>query len=249
TMTPDTAGYWLVAADGGIFSFGDARFFGSTGALRLARPITAMTPTPDGGGYWLVGSDGGVFAFGDAPFDGSVALPAGTPGAVTGQSVQRIVAAPHGGYWEITHDGDVHPFDVAPTDAPPVLAFVHTDESSGDRAIDWAMAQLGKPYIWGGTGPTGFDCSGLVQQAWAAQGVALPRVAADQYAAGAKLTMDQLQPGDLVYWATDPSTPSTVEHVAMYLGGGHMVNAPSTGEVIRTGWIGGTGFMALATRP
>ncbi|MDA8367272.1 MAG: hypothetical protein M0Z62_10010, partial [Actinomycetota bacterium] len=69
--TPDGGGYWLVAADGGIFSFGDARFHGSTGALVLNQPIVGMAATPDGGGYWLVAADGGIFTFGDAPFKGS----------------------------------------------------------------------------------------------------------------------------------------------------------------------------------
>jgi len=69
--TPDGAGYWLVASDGGIFAYGSARFLGSTGALQLNRPIVGMAPTPDGGGYWLVASDGGVFAFGSARFLGS----------------------------------------------------------------------------------------------------------------------------------------------------------------------------------
>ena len=69
--TPSGAGYWLVAADGGVFAFGDAGFFGSTGALRLNRPIVGMAPTATGRGYWLVASDGGVFAFGDAAFAGS----------------------------------------------------------------------------------------------------------------------------------------------------------------------------------
>ena len=59
-------GYYLVAADGGVFSFGSARFFGSTGAMKLNQPIVGMAVTRDGGGYWLVASDGGVFSFGDA---------------------------------------------------------------------------------------------------------------------------------------------------------------------------------------
>ena len=69
--TPTGAGYWRVAADGGIFTAGDATFYGSTGNLRLNRPIVGMTPTPTGRGYWLVASDGGIFAFGDARFYGS----------------------------------------------------------------------------------------------------------------------------------------------------------------------------------
>ena len=70
--TPSGRGYWLVAADGGIFTFGDAAFLGSTGALRLNRPVVGMTATPSGQGYWLVASDGGIFSFGDAAFFGSL---------------------------------------------------------------------------------------------------------------------------------------------------------------------------------
>ena len=69
--TPDGGGYWLVASDGGVFSYGDATFYGSTGNLVLNKPIVGMASTPDGGGYWLVASDGGVFTFGDARFYGS----------------------------------------------------------------------------------------------------------------------------------------------------------------------------------
>jgi hypothetical protein len=70
--TPDGGGYWLVASDGGVFAFGDARFEGSTGGTPLNQPIVGMAATPDGGGYWLVASDGGVFAFGRAQFGGSL---------------------------------------------------------------------------------------------------------------------------------------------------------------------------------
>ncbi len=66
--TPDGKGYWLVASDGGIFTFGDAAFFGSTGAIHLNAPVVGMAATPDGKGYWLVASDGGIFTFGDAAF-------------------------------------------------------------------------------------------------------------------------------------------------------------------------------------
>ena len=69
--TPDGGGYWLVARDGGIFSYGDAGFFGSAGSLPLNAPIVGMAATPDGGGYWLVAADGGIFSYGDARFSGS----------------------------------------------------------------------------------------------------------------------------------------------------------------------------------
>jgi hypothetical protein len=69
--TPDGKGYWLVASDGGIFSYGDATFYGSTGSLQLNRPVVGMAATPSSQGYWLVASDGGIFNYGDAPFYGS----------------------------------------------------------------------------------------------------------------------------------------------------------------------------------
>ena len=69
--TPDGNGYWLVAADGGIFAFGDAGFHGSTGSLSLVEPIVGAEASPDGQGYLLVAADGGIFAFGDAAFYGS----------------------------------------------------------------------------------------------------------------------------------------------------------------------------------
>jgi hypothetical protein len=69
--TADGLGYWLVAADGGVFSLGDAAFYGSEGATHLNSPIVGMEAAPDGGGYWLVAADGGVFSLGDAAFYGS----------------------------------------------------------------------------------------------------------------------------------------------------------------------------------
>ena len=69
--TPDGKGYWLVGSDGGVFSFGDANYYGSTGAMTLNKPIVAAMATPDGKGYWLVAADGGVFSFGDASYYGS----------------------------------------------------------------------------------------------------------------------------------------------------------------------------------
>ena len=68
----DHGGYWLVASDGGVFSFGGAAFYGSAGGTRLDAPVSGIAATVDGQGYWLVGSDGGVFTYGDAPYLGSV---------------------------------------------------------------------------------------------------------------------------------------------------------------------------------
>jgi cell wall-associated NlpC family hydrolase len=99
-------------------------------------------------------------------------------------------------------------------------------------AIAAARTKLGDPYVWGGAGPDVFDCSGLTQWAYAQAGVSLPRVAADQYSAGPHVPLSALQPGDLLFWATDVADPATIHHVAIYLGGGMMVEAPHTGSVV-----------------
>jgi cell wall-associated NlpC family hydrolase len=97
------------------------------------------------------------------------------------------------------------------------------------QALQYALAQLGKPYKWGGTGPDSFDCSGLAMRAYESAGVGLPHFAAFQYQAGHPLTYGQLQPGDLLFWATDPHDSNTIYHEAIYLGSGKMVQAPKTG--------------------
>jgi hypothetical protein len=84
-------GYWLVASDGGIFSFGDAAFYGSMGGAHLNQPIVGMASTADGGGYWLVASDGGIFSFGDAAFHGSMG------GAHLNQPIVGMASTPTGG--------------------------------------------------------------------------------------------------------------------------------------------------------
>jgi hypothetical protein len=98
-------------------------------------------------------------------------------------------------------------------------------------AVRVALGQLGTPYLWGGEEPGGFDCSGLVQFAYAAAGVALPRVAQDQYAAGPRLpTGTPPAAGDLVFFGTGPAE---VTHVGLSLGDGRMVDAPHTGALVR----------------
>ena len=101
-QTSDGGGYWMVAADGGVFAYGDATFYGSTGNERLNRPVVGMAATPDGKGYWLVAADGGVFAYGDAAFHGS------TGNERMNQPVVGMAATPDGkGYWLVAADGGV----------------------------------------------------------------------------------------------------------------------------------------------
>ncbi|HEY3240392.1 MAG TPA: YCF48-related protein, partial [Acidimicrobiia bacterium] len=99
------AGYRMVASDGGIFSFGDAKFFGSTGDVKLNQPIVGMATTPTGQGYWLVASDGGVFAFGDAKFFGS------TGDVALVSPIVGLATTPTGtGYWMVAADGGMFAF-------------------------------------------------------------------------------------------------------------------------------------------
>ena len=97
------------------------------------------------------------------------------------------------------------------------------------QALQFALAQLGKPYKWGGTGPDSFDCSGLAMRAYESAGIDLPHFAAFQYQASHPLSYGQLRPGDLLFWATNANDSNTIYHEAIYLGSGRMVQAPKTG--------------------
>ena len=100
-------------------------------------------------------------------------------------------------------------------------------------AIDFAMAQLGDMYLWGATGPNRWDCSGLTMAAWEHAGVQLPHYSVAQYEQIQHIQQDELRPGDLIFWALNPSDPGTIHHVAMYLGNGMMIHAPRTGKPVQ----------------
>ena len=101
------------------------------------------------------------------------------------------------------------------------------------RAIQFALGEVGKPYVWGATGPNTYDCSGLMLRAFQAAGIDLPRVSWQQFKAGGHVPVKQAQPGDLLFYATDPSDPATIHHVMLYMGDGQMVEAPYSGESVR----------------
>jgi hypothetical protein len=103
--TPGAGGYWLTASDGGVFSFGNAEFYGSAAPLRLNEPIVGMAATPDGKGYWLVAADGGIFTYGDATFYGSMG------NTHLNEPIVGMAATPDGGgYWLVGADGGVFSF-------------------------------------------------------------------------------------------------------------------------------------------
>ncbi|MEU0728004.1 NlpC/P60 family protein [Streptomyces sp. NPDC006140] len=99
--------------------------------------------------------------------------------------------------------------------------------TKAEKALAFARAQIGKPYVWGAVGPGSYDCSGLTQAAWKAAGVTLPRTTYDQVTAGTTVPLSQAQPGDLVFFYDD------VTHVGMYIGNGMMIHAPKPGTYVR----------------
>jgi peptidoglycan DL-endopeptidase CwlO len=115
--------------------------------------------------------------------------------------------------------------------------------------VVWARHQIGLPYQWGAAGPDSFDCSGLTMRAWQAAGIDLPHSSRAQYEQLGKIDYSQLRPGDLIFWATDTSQPSTIHHVAIYAGGGLMIEAPSTGLDVRETPIRWDQTMPYAGRP
>jgi cell wall-associated NlpC family hydrolase len=113
------------------------------------------------------------------------------------------------------------------------------------KALAFARAQIGKPYVWGATGPGSYDCSGLTQAAWKAAGVSLPRVTYDQVNAGTTVSLADAQPGDLVFFYDD------ISHVGMYIGNGMMIHAPKPGAYVREESIyyDGTSAIHSVVRP
>ncbi len=152
--------------------------------------------------------------------------------------------------------GAIWSYNHSPAYVQEVLAWAARYSAAGGHGADagravaaWALTQVGKPYRWGAAGPDAYDCSGLVLRAWEAAGVELPRVAADQYRAGAHIPVADAQPGDLVFFAPDPADPATIEHIGISLGDGTMVEAPHTGADVRVVPIPLQGLVPLTTRP
>lgn len=122
---------------------------------------------------------------------------------------------------------------VTPAELPPNLQTEATATELGARVVELAYGQIGMPYVWGGASPeTSFDCSGLVQWAYGQVGVRLPRTAQMQYNATERVAPADLQVGDLLFFEhTYPG--ERITHVGIYVGGGRMINAPTTGDVVR----------------
>jgi cell wall-associated NlpC family hydrolase len=139
-----------------------------------------------------------------------------------------------------------------PSDTVEAPSWAYSSGASatqGDIAADWALSQIGKPYLWGGAGPEAYDCSGLTMQAWARAGVPLLHYTGYQWEEGPHVPLDQLQRGDLVFFATNTSDPATIHHVGIYIGNDMMVDAPYTGAFVRIDSIYAPGGLIGAVRP
>ena len=119
------------------------------------------------------------------------------------------------------------------TPTPPTLPTPPAPSPAGGAAaaIAFAEAQLGEPYVWGAAGPDSWDCSGLTAGAWAQGGTYLPHYSVAQYTQSTPISPSQLAPGDLLFWGSS-NDPSSIYHVALYVGGGQMIHAPRTGRPV-----------------
>ena len=129
-----------------------------------------------------------------------------------------------------------------PTTQPPAPIAIPPTSPAAAIAVAAALAQLGKPYVFGANGPDAFDCSGLTQWAWAKAGVSMPHYTVSQFQAFPRVPLDQLQPGDLLFFNV------SLGHVGMYIGNGSYVQAPHTGDVVKVSSLAGRTVVG-AVRP
>ncbi|MER5637839.1 C40 family peptidase [Kitasatospora sp. NPDC002227] len=189
----------------------------------------------DGARYWFKNTSGEWrWTSHQSVYLNRSTAPSGGGGQQQGWDGSRYWFRNSSGEWRWTSHYDVYldrtgrsgsrPTPVTPP--PPASG------SNAEAAIGYALAQLGKPYVWGGNGPSGYDCSGLVQQAYRRSGISLPRVADDQYRATTAITAGELRRGDLVFWSGN-GRASGIHHVGIYLGDNRYVEAPRPGKTVR----------------
>ncbi len=128
------------------------------------------------------------------------------------------------------------------------LGVTASGSAGGDVAANWALTQLGKPYLWAAAGPSSYACSGLTMRAWEQAGVRIDHWTGTQWTSGPHIPFDQLRRGDLLFFGHDRNDPATIHHVGMYVGRDLMVHAPQTGDVVRVASMW-RGDLVGATRP
>ncbi|MCJ7690668.1 MAG: C40 family peptidase, partial [Clostridiaceae bacterium] len=113
----------------------------------------------------------------------------------------------------------------------------NNDGISGDEVVAYASKFMGVPYVWGGSTPAGFDCSGLVQYVYKNFGINMPRTTMDQVNVGTSVSINNLQKGDLIYFRMNASDPNQVSHVGIYIGNNKFMHSPKPGDVAKTSEI------------
>lgn len=132
---------------------------------------------------------------------------------------------------------------------PPTSGVSVGSEGRGSGAVAWARTKIGAPYLLGAAGPAAYDCSGLTMMSWASQGVNITRTSRSQYLAVGKVGYGALRPGDLIFYGSNASDPSSIYHVAMYTGGGMMIEATLPGHPLSENPLRLSGAMPYAGRP
>ncbi len=161
---------------------------------------------------------------GSGPTGGPTGGPASQP---TSQPSQEPTEEPESGPSSPTEPPAPEPTTPSPTTPPPPPP--PAPSGGAAAAIAFAEAQIGDPYRWGAAGPDRWDCSGLTMKAWQAGGISLPHYSVGQYTASTPISKSDLRPGDLLFWGSN-GNPSSIYHVALYVGGGMMIHAPRTGQ-------------------
>ncbi|CEI32738.1 SH3 domain-containing protein [Propionibacterium freudenreichii] len=214
--TGKTSGDWTEVSYDGASRWISSQYLSDTKQAEAPSPAPAPDPTPAGptGSRWTTAA---LNAYGSStqPKPATTVVPEGTQVELTGKQADGRSEYTWNGttYWSAT--------EYLGTNAPATNTSANTAKPGAnavETAINFAMSKLGGPYVWGGTGPVGYDCSGLMQAAYAAAGVTLPRVTWDQVNAGKQVSVGDLQPGDLVFFYDNG-------HVGMYIGNGNIVNA------------------------
>ncbi|QTE29780.1 C40 family peptidase [Pengzhenrongella sicca] len=202
----------------------------ASAAAQAARTVVAVAASP------------AATPAASAPAAAQPATPAATAPAATAPGAPAPAPAP----------AAPAPAAPAPVVAPPVSVPSGSSRGSaaqGAAAVAWATGQLGLPYVWGATGPGSYDCSGFTSTAWRNAGLSIGRTSRQQYSASLKISYNDLRPGDLVFWGTNPGDPSTVYHVAMWAGNGQIVEAARPGVPTHVAPMRWASTMDFAGRP
>ena len=204
-------------------------------------PAPVASPSPSGGaGVPPSAGAGGATAGATAttptptptPTPSATASPSPTPILPADWAAQQVVRA-----------------QVTKLAADLATAAGTTSDPVALKMLKFAKAQTGKPYAWGGVGPKSYDCSGLVMTSYVSAAITLPRVAADQYGVGTAIPLNLAQQGDLLFWASDVTKPSTIYHVGIYVGSGQVLDAPYTGAYVGTRALWTHDLLPIVVRP